>query len=546
VPIVCSSNGGPIAFAVAVGGQMGTNMIPSLTSGIAYSWGTTVNVTVPLSYLLPIAIGTPLTGTVTITPTNGAPAVVITLNVNINLPTPTITSYSVSELPVDLALDHTVVVTGTGFQQGTTLVEVKYNTGTYATLDINHVTISSPTSMVVTLDHGTYLAAPHTLISMQASNATPAVWAGSLPALAVVTTPIIYAVTNAASFTETPGVNTVVSPYEIISIFGANFDPANGLVNNTSYTAAPGVFGTSVLNSQGSPVVVSFCVGNTAITPAVVSPAAAAVCATPLAKAPIIFVSNNQINAIVPSAIVAGANDGTHGANILVTVGNIGNDATNNIVLLDGAASTPAIFTPGGSGRGAGAVLNQDYTLNTATNPVVKATAGNALMIYATGLGITTSTGVDTAAITTAFVPASSCISETNYLALLSGADVAAIPTTAAGGGGTTPITGSAGSFTALDGALINPANLWSGVFPPCFTPSGTGYQIQLGTGVVLTPSYVGMVTGSVAGLYQINVNIPSSYTYAPAVLAAGGPIALTVLFNNLPVSQPGVIVYVK
>jgi uncharacterized protein (TIGR03437 family) len=534
---------------------MGSNMTPNITSGIAYSWGTTVNVTIPLSYLLPIAIGTPLSGTVTFTPGNGAPAVVVTINVNINLPTPTITSYNIGELPVDLTTDHTVVVNGTGFQAGTTQVQAKVTGGAYATLDTNHVNITSTTSMIVTLDHATYLAATHAVVNIQASNATPASagWAGALTTLSVVSTPIIYAITNAASFAEpAAGTNPTVAPYEIISIFGANFDGALGLANNTSYTTAPGIFSTSPNNSKGQEVLVLFCVGNLAKTNCLPSGVSGSDGTALIAQAPVIFISNGQINAVVPNEIAAsfGANSATLGSNVLVSIGTPSstsvNDATNQY-LLNTAASVPAIFTPGGSGRGAGAVLNADYTLNTAANPNNKATVGNALQIYVTGLGVATSTGVDTAVIASAFVPATSCISETNYLALLAGATTG--PATAYGTTAlTTAIPGFSVGIVTLDGALLASANLWSGVFPPCFTPSGTGYQIQLGTGVVITPSYVGMVADSITGLYQINVSIPSAYTYVPAlpVGTAGGPIALTILFNGVAVSQPGVVVYVK
>jgi uncharacterized protein (TIGR03437 family) len=48
------------------------------------------------------------------------------------------------------------------------------------------------------------------------------------------------------------------------------------------------------------------------------------------------------------------------------------------------AQASPAIFTVNASGTGPGAILNQDYSLNSASNP---APAGSVLMVYATGLG---------------------------------------------------------------------------------------------------------------------------------------------------------------
>ena len=64
-------------------------------------------------------------------------------------------------------------------------------------------------------------------------------------------------------------------------------------------------------------------------------------------------------------------------------------------------------FTLDGSGSGAGAILNQDFSVNSAMNP---ATAGTAVMVYATGLGaipaIADGAVADTAASTTATITA--------------------------------------------------------------------------------------------------------------------------------------------
>lgn len=541
VNIVCSSNGEPISFTVALGGAIGAASTANVTSGIAYSWGTTVIVTVPLSYLLPIQVGTPLAGTVTLTPNNGAAAVVIPLSINVTVPNPTITSYSVSELPVDLAADHTVVVTGSGFVSGTTQVQARVHTGSYIPVDAAHYVITSPNSMILTLDHSTYLSAAH-LLDIQVSNATPASWYPASPvALNTVTTPIIYAITNAASFTEpAAGANPVVSPYEIVSIFGANFDPANGLANNTSYNAAPGIFGTTMNNSKGQAVIVWFCLGNAAPTNCTGGDGS-----TLLAQAPIIFVSNNQINAVVPVEIEGtaladiGANSASAGANVLVSVAGVTND-TNNQFLLNTAVSTPGVFTPGGTGRGAAAILNHDWTLNSAANPNPK---GQVFHIYATGLGDPPSTGTNTAA-GSGTAPAA-CVSTANYLALLAGATTG--PTTAAGNSaGGAAITGSSSSIVTLDGAMIETANLWAGVLPPCFpTATSAGVQVQLGTNpTAIVPTYAGLVGNSIAGLYQIDATVPASgYTYAPALPNGGGPIALTILVNSVA-SQTGVTFY--
>jgi uncharacterized protein (TIGR03437 family) len=48
--------------------------------------------------------------------------------------------------------------------------------------------------------------------------------------------------------------------------------------------------------------------------------------------------------------------------------------------------AAPGIFTDNSSGKGQGAVLNQDYSLNSPSNP---AAHGSFVSIYATGVGLT-------------------------------------------------------------------------------------------------------------------------------------------------------------
>jgi uncharacterized protein (TIGR03437 family) len=53
------------------------------------------------------------------------------------------------------------------------------------------------------------------------------------------------------------------------------------------------------------------------------------------------------------------------------------------------AAAKPGIFT---NGQGQGAILNEDWSINSATKPAQR---GRYVMIYATGEGVTTPPGVD-------------------------------------------------------------------------------------------------------------------------------------------------------
>jgi trimeric autotransporter adhesin len=153
------------------------------------------------------------------------------------------------------------------------------------------------------------------------------------------TTPDIKAVVNAAS--DGAG---AVSPGEIITLFGANVGPATAAY----LTLAAGKVSTKIGNTQ------------------VLFDGVAA---------PLIYVSATQINAIVPYEIAGRA---------VTEVLTIFNGAASAPFLLSVADTAPAIFTDGENGTGQGAILNQNGTVNGASNP---AAPGSIISIYATGEG---------------------------------------------------------------------------------------------------------------------------------------------------------------
>jgi uncharacterized protein (TIGR03437 family) len=139
-----------------------------------------------------------------------------------------------------------------------------------------------------------------------------------------------------------------VSPGEIISIYGTNIGPATpaGLV-----ITAGGAVATTVSNTQ-----VTFD-GN---------------------PAPLIYVSSNQVNAIVPYEITPGR--GT--TNVVVSTGGM----VSQSMQLQVAATAPGVFTAGQTGTGQGAILNQDnITPNSSSKPAPK---GSVVVIFATGEGL--------------------------------------------------------------------------------------------------------------------------------------------------------------
>jgi uncharacterized protein (TIGR03437 family) len=99
--------------------------------------------------------------------------------------------------------------------------------------------------------------------------------------------------------------------------------------------------------------------------------------------APLIYVSANQVSAVVPYALA-----GKPTTQLQIEYN--GNQSTPAVLQVAGAA--PGLFTADSSGKGQGAILNQDTSLN---SPKTPATRGSIVVLYATGEGQTTPPGVD-------------------------------------------------------------------------------------------------------------------------------------------------------
>ena len=159
--------------------------------------------------------------------------------------------------------------------------------------------------------------------------------------------PNVVAIVDAANYA-----GNGVAPGEIVVLFGTNLGPASllsfSVVNNGVPTA---LAGTRVLFDG--------------------------------VAASIIYTSANQVAVIVPVGVASKAN-------VLVTVEYLG--MVSAVFQVPVKAVKPALFTTDASGRGAGAILNQDNTVNTAPNPARKETV---VSFYLTGAGLTSPTGVD-------------------------------------------------------------------------------------------------------------------------------------------------------
>ncbi len=158
--------------------------------------------------------------------------------------------------------------------------------------------------------------------------------------------PRLGAIVNAASLAASS-----IAPGEIITILGAAIGPAaQGLAIDSSGRVANSLGGTQVFVNQ--------------------------------IPAPLIYVSPEQISAIVPYEIGS-----TGFANIRLAAGGQSSDTWT----LPISATSPGIFTLSGTGIGRGAILNADYSVNSSSN---RAARGSTIQIYATGEGQTNPAGV--------------------------------------------------------------------------------------------------------------------------------------------------------
>ena len=138
----------------------------------------------------------------------------------------------------------------------------------------------------------------------------------------------------------------LVAPGELVAIFGTVVGPAQpaGLAVDANGMLATSIGQTQVL-FDGVP-------------------------------APMVYASPGQTMAIVPFGVA-----GQIYTNLQVSV----NGYLSNAVPVQLTESQPGIFTQNASGSGPGAILNQDYSVNSVANP---AAAGSVVMVYATGLGL--------------------------------------------------------------------------------------------------------------------------------------------------------------
>ena len=154
--------------------------------------------------------------------------------------------------------------------------------------------------------------------------------------------------TNAASF-----LSGAVAPGEVVTLFGSGMGPATGAA------AQLDALGNLANSLAGTQVVFDGI------------------------AAPLVYVSDKQVSAIVPYEVAKQTTTG------MLVLANGGASAT---LTLSVAATAPGLFTADSSGAGPAAAINQDNTLNGASNP---AAVGSVVALFGTGEGQTSPAGTD-------------------------------------------------------------------------------------------------------------------------------------------------------
>ncbi len=526
-----TSSDSPIAFSIVTGGTLlpivnpagpaqETNLGVNQLTGLAYSFGTNIPITFNTSTFSSVTPGQQLTGTVTFT--WGSPAAVIVVPVTINVQSPGATLTSIYPATIPLAApgtSFTITLTGTGFVGGsdsTTKTRIGTVAGTAPGLispDTNFILVwvnANNMTLTITVPNtpdGLLPFSPTGITSGSTTTFGGSVYLGivngtssSVPTgsktLTIGNGPLIQGITSSSSFTEVSGTTLqTLAPYDMISIFGANFCSSGGT----------GCATATILQNAPDPVYFRY--------PATLSPDAVSATqrilsvnfmahgtTTPVWPAPLLFATNGQINALVPAAVIAavGTVANSLGVDVVVTFGySSAAPATllkSNTFPVNIAASDPGLFTIGSDGQGAPAALSSNWSLIGPTNPAGMRTGAFAgpdsdtIQLYVTGLGAPTSTGDNTSA-------GDGTSALTNCIGAV----------TASGTGSYQATLG--GSFTNIDGDVIQQGLLNTSRFAPCLAAVPV---VTIG-GVQGTVSYAGFVANTIAGLYQINVQLPAS-----------------------------------
>ena len=543
--ITAVSSDSPVSYTATSGGTLAPIISAAQQKGLAYSFGTQIGVSFNPLIFAAAQPGSVLTGTVTLTWGSPASTIVVTFNITVVSPGATLSGLTPASLPTAASgQTFSVVVTGTGFVPSTDPLQKTRVGVVVAGSLVNDTNISAnvinPSNIILTI---TVPATADTNLPFSQSGSggpvtlgicNPAGGTCSIPTGTAVLTigagPLIQAVTSASAFLQvTPPTLPTMAPWDMVSIFGANFCSSGG----TGCSSSQLLYGTPDPVTLRFPTSVSpDATGATQRSLSVTfqthggSPAA-------IANAPLLFGTNGQINLIVPGAVSAYI-----GSTVDIVV-NFGY-GTGSTLLKSAAfpvnivATNPGIFTVGADGQGDGAILGSNYALIGATNPAGMRSTGadsDVIQLYVTGLGAPDSTA-DNGVAGGGLTWSTDCVSLASFLTSLN--------------------TVSGTALTNLDGTVMQSDLLNSNRLPPCIGSSSANVPTVTVGGIAATVLYAGFVPDTVAGLYQLNVLLPgtSAGSFQPM---SGSPISTIVSPVQLPVvitansvtSQSGVSVWV-
>jgi uncharacterized protein (TIGR03437 family) len=535
-----STSDAPIPYSIATAATL-KNLVPQVPSdtGLAYSFGPSVPVSFLQAPFSAAAPGDTLAGTVTFTWTAGGGGTkVITIQITVVSPAATINTVSPAALPTaSSGASFTVILTGTGFVNS---VDPTLNTtvgvisgpslvpdGNITPTVVNDTTIALHIVVPATPDPFLPFSGAGGSLTIGVCNpgvGTPCYTATSQKVIGIGINPIVQAVTSASSFKQaTPPLLTAVAPYDIISIFGTNFcvSSATGCIDPN-----PILYGTLDPNTLGYQNWLSPDAAGATQRKLTVTFQTHGSSPTAIANAPLLFATNSQINLLVPEAVQAYF-DNT--VDIVINFGyNSGSTMLSSAPFSVNIARTnPGIFAMGGTGQGDAAALLADYSLVGQSNPAgVQGPTGTSdtIQLYITGLGVPDSDATGTGY-------SANCMATGTYFAAVNAAAVA----------------NQIASFTPLasDDGLVMQAGLYpTGKSQPCVKADSPNVpSVTLGN-VQAEVDFAGWVSGSVAGLYQVNVKLPplnSSFTDASgSVTVAATPVKLPILVTaNTVTSQP-------
>lgn len=549
--ITAVSTDSPIPYTVTTGGQLAPVVSSAQQTGLAYSFGTPISVSFSPLQFAAAQPGSTLTGTVSLTWGTPSVTTVVTLSYNITAPGSSVTALSPATLPTSSTAGQQFPVTlsGTGFVVSTdpsqkTKVGIVTGTGGSQTItpdpnilstivDSSHITLTIIVPSATSSDPLTALFSPSgaggsiVIGVCNPNGSTCSVPTGGTATLSIGSSPIIQAVSSASTFAQVtaPSVQTI-APYDMLSIFGNNFcsqyaaSGSQGCSSSTVLTGSPSAATLTYPQSLSPdlPLTATSRLLTVGFWPHGSTPTTGNL----IANATILFATNNQINILAPSVL---ANNIGSQVDVYVSFGYGSGVKMSAPYTVSVVTTDPGIYTVGADGQGGAAALGPNYSvINTATPAGVRLTSGSGpvvnnsdvVQIYVTGLGVPDSTGTNSTSQSSALTFPAGCVSTSAYLSALN---------TAA------QLTGS-NALTTLDGTVIQSdllntytvASTNYSWFPPCMA-TATTYTATIG-GVSAPVTYAGWVADSVAGLYQINVQLPPSASNF--VNAAGVAVAST------------------